>query len=145
MDLPKLDDTLKFDEGARRLPNGRHRMYTDSEGNYTVGWGHLVSNGFSDAVADLMLTEDREQAVHDCETFPWFAGLSDVRQRVLAEMSFALGLPRLQGFRKMLAACAAGDFDLAADELLDSKWASQVGDRAIRLAEMLRSGVDTLV
>ena len=55
-------------------------------------------------------------------------------------MLFNLGLPRLKTFKKFLAACEAGDFDLASVEMLDSKWASQVGNRAIELSEQMKAG-----
>lgn len=69
---------------------------------------------------------------------PWFLNLSDNRQRVLLDMVYNLGLPRLRTFRKTLEAIQAGDWALAATEMLDSKWARQVGSRAHVLANMMQ-------
>ena len=65
-------------------------------------------------------------------------GLDDVRQRALLNMAFNLG-PRLAGFVDFLAAVRARRWDAAAAEMINSKWAKQVGERAKRLAEMMRT------
>jgi len=64
---------------------------------------------------------------------PWWRGLSDDRMRVMANMCFNLGYPRLSKFKKFLAAMQEEDWETAAEEMMDSKWATQVGDRAKRL------------
>ena len=64
---------------------------------------------------------------------PWWKELSDEKMRVLANMCFNLGITRLLKFRKFLAALEAGDFETAGEEMMDSKWATQVGARATRL------------
>lgn len=71
---------------------------------------------------------------------PGFLALSLRRRRVLIDMCFNLGLPRLLRFKKMLAAVVARDFNLAAEEMLSSVWAKQVGQRAQTLATMMREG-----
>ena len=70
----------------------------------------------------------------------WWRGLDDVRQRVLVNMAFNLGITRLLGFKNTLAAMQAGNYADAAKGMLDSKWATQVGARATRLAAMMRDG-----
>jgi lysozyme len=70
----------------------------------------------------------------------WWRGLNDTRQRVLANMCFNLGYPRLSKFKKFLAAAKDQDWETAADEMMDSKWATQVGDRAVRLREKMLNG-----
>jgi lysozyme len=64
----------------------------------------------------------------------------NVRRFVVKNMLFNIGLGRLLGFKKMLAAVRAGDYDRAAEEMMDSKWARQVKGRAVELAEMMRTG-----
>jgi lysozyme len=71
---------------------------------------------------------------------PGFDALSDNRKIALSNMAYNLGLPRMKGFQKMLAAISRGDFKAASTEMLDSKWAQQVGDRAKRLAVMVDNG-----
>lgn len=70
---------------------------------------------------------------------PWWRTLDPVRQRVLMNMAFNMQ-GRLLGFRNFLAAAQRADWNVAAAEMLDSLWARQVGDRAKRLASMMRSG-----
>ncbi|MGO4210571.1 hypothetical protein AB4Y89_21680 [Terriglobus sp. 2YAB30_2] len=71
---------------------------------------------------------------------PPFSGLSPTRQAVLVDMSFNLGHKRLAGFTKTLALLAAGDFNAAADEMLDSAWAKEVPKRAKRDSDLMRAG-----
>jgi lysozyme len=63
-----------------------------------------------------------------------------VRWRALVNMAFNLGPTRLSGFKKFIAAFNARDWDGAVIEMLDSKWAKQVGERSSRLAKMVRTG-----
>lgn len=122
---------LENDEGRR------NKIYKDSEGLDTVGIGHLVSNGFSDAVINLMFKEDiniAEQFLN--KNLPWWTNLSPIRQRVLLNMAFNLNT-RLLGFKNALFAMQAEQFVTAGAEMLDSKWARQVGKRAQRLAYMM--------
>ena len=66
--------------------------------------------------------------------------MDDNRKRALVNMAFNLGLSRLRSFKRMLKALAEEDFETAAAEALNSRWAEQVGDRAARLATLIRSG-----
>ena len=68
---------------------------------------------------------------------PWWRSLDDNRQRILANMCFNLGYPRLSGFKRFLAALHTGQWETAAVEMMDSKWATQVGDRAKRLRDRM--------
>jgi lysozyme len=74
------------------------------------------------------------------QAFPWWRQLSDRRQRALANMAFNLGAQRLRGFAKMIKALASAQYDEAARQALESKWARQVGARAERIAAMIREG-----
>ena len=71
---------------------------------------------------------------------PWARALSPERQAVLVNMAFNLGIAGLLAFKRMLAACERGEYAAAAREMLDSVWAKQVGARAVRLAEQMRTG-----
>jgi lysozyme len=134
--LARLKNQLRKHEGWQRTP------YQDTKGVWTVGAGHNLQNGppLSDAAIELILDDDIADAERRCRrTFPWFEGLSDVRQTVVVELAFAMGLGGLGTFRNMLGAMVDGNWNRAADELLDSEWARDVGQRAHTLAEMLRS------
>lgn len=127
---------LKRDEGVVLKP------YKDSVGKLSVGVGrNLDDRGITQDEAEYMLQNDLALAEHELDgLFPKWRQLSDARQRVLMNMMFNMGRTRLSGFVKMWAAIAAGRFDDAATEMLDSKWATQVGARAQRLADMMRAG-----
>ncbi len=139
---------LKRDEGSVKNAAGRHIIYIDSVGHRTIGYGHLVldgedfSNGLSEAEADALLISD----IHRVALEPFYKiftppppGLTLAKMNALLNMLFNLGEPRFRGFKKMIAAIKEGDWKKAADEALDSKWASQVGARADRIAATLRS------
>lgn len=125
-------------EGLRLKP------YTDTVGKLTIGVGRNLSDrGITEAEAMAMLDADIDLSVRELtESFGWFAGLDPVRQRVLIDMHVNLGLWRLRRFSLMLAAVARGDYQTAAQEMLNSKWRQQVKGRAVRLAQMMRDGDD---
>jgi lysozyme len=68
--------------------------------------------------------------------------LNDVRQRVLVDMAFSMGVVGLLNFKRTLATIQAGDYQQAATMMLDSRWAKQVGQRVERLARMMATGKD---
>lgn len=126
---------LVRDEGRRYKP------YRDTEGYLTVGVGrNLDARGLSDDEIDLMLSNDLKWVIHDLDrNLPWWRDMPSSKQRALANMAFNLGYPRLSGFKKMLAALKDGDWNEAATQALDSRWARQVGARAERIAALIRS------
>jgi lysozyme len=140
---PHLTDDLKRDEGCVL------EAYPDplSGGDpWTVGYGHTgpdIHPGvtWTQEQADTALSSDIGIATRALdEHLPWWREHSDLRQDVLANMTYNMGIGKLEGFHNMLAACQRRDYETAADEMLDSAWANQVGDRADRLASQMRSG-----
>jgi len=123
-------------EGMRLKP------YVDTVGKTTIGVGRNIDdNGISEAEAMMMLEHD----IADCEseamrTWTWFPLLGEVRQNVLLNMVFNMGMPRVLGFRNMLHAIELQDYTKASADMLDSKWARQVGGRARELAAQMKSG-----
>lgn len=136
MNLTKLVDELERDEGLRLKP------YRDTVGVLTIGIGrNLDAKGITRGEAYHMLHNDIENAVADVDRrLPWWRELDEQRQRVLVNMAFNLGITGLLGFHHFLAAAQAGDYSAAADAMLRSQWATQVGPRATRLAAMMRGG-----
>lgn len=134
--LLKLKAELERDEGRRSKP------YEDTEGILTIGVGwNLEERGLPQDIIDRLFDLSISEAERDAMAlFPQFGDLDTARQRVLVNMAFNLGRTRLSGFKKMIAAVHGGDYETAADEMLDSKWARQVGKRAERLADMMRRG-----
>ena len=132
----RLQALLQHHEGLRLKP------YTDTTGHLTIGYGrNLTDVGISLDEARMLLRADLAYAEHQVlEAFPWAEYLDPVRQAVLVDMCFNLGIGRLEGFRNTLSAIKAGDYAAAAEGMLASKWATQVGQRAHRLAKMMREG-----
>lgn len=133
--LEKAYILLKHDEGEELLP------YKCPAGHWTIGIGHLLANGISCEVSKIIFYEDFINAQMDCYAkIPCYAGLNEARRYVLTNMCFNLGIKRLLGFKKMLSALDKQDYLKASEEMLDSKWASQVGPRAARLKEIMIKG-----
>lgn len=139
----QLRAQLKADEGTGPLSGGRFRPYHDTVGKLTIGFGrNLDDRGISLAEADALLDNDIDDAIRDLTArYPsWFPALDPVRQAVLVQMAFNLGIARLSGFKRTLGAVARRDYALAAVGMLESLWAEQVGARARRLARQMETG-----
>lgn len=136
---------LRHDEGS--VPYA----YKDSLGYLTIGVGRMIDQakggGLSPDEIDYLLANDVKRSMADLDkALPWWRNLSEPRQRVLVNMCFNLGIGSsalgsgLLGFKNTLAMIQVGDYDGAADGMLHSRWARQVGDRAMRLSAMMRKG-----
>jgi lysozyme len=130
---------LKADEGT--VPHA----YQDSEGYWTIGCGRLIDKrlggGLSDDEINYLLNNDLFRADKEARSlFAGFDRLSDARKAVLISMVFNLGQTRLAGFQRLREAVKELDWEQAAAEMLDSRWAKQVGQRAVRLANQMREG-----
>jgi|TARA_R110000782_G_C14661813_1_gene397936 lysozyme len=135
MDMVRLRETITRHEGSRL------QMYQDSLGIWTIGVGHNIQEkGISPKVMELMLDEDLEEAISELKrSVSFFSKMPQQVQEALVNLSFNLGIPRLMQFKKTLALLREGDFESAADELLDSRYAEQVGRRALEIADMIRT------
>jgi len=102
----------------------------------------LKKRGISKDEALFLLVNDISECIKDLKTFTWFDQLDDIRAKVVVDMRFNLGAAGFRKFRKMIAALERDDYDTAADEMVDSAWYHQVGTRARRLVEMMRTGED---
>jgi lysozyme len=131
-------EQLKRHEGVRK------KLYRDTLGFNTIGCGrNLDTNGISDDEVDYLLANDIKNVNADLDKYlSWWRNLDDVRQRCLEDMAFNLGVHGLLGFKNMLLAMQDKNWEVAANEMMDSKWASQVGGRATRLEYMMRNGKD---
>lgn len=115
-------------------------------GKLTIGCGRNLDDvGISREEAFLLLdegpTNDLDRTlVPLAAALPWWPALDGVRKRVLANMGFNMGVSTLLTFHETLHAIADGDYGKAADQMLASLWAKQVGPRAGRLAALMRSG-----
>lgn len=129
-------DQLVQHEGLKLKP------YRDTVGKLTIGVGrNLDDMGISIDEAMIMLDNDVTTAENELHSrFPITRNLNGTRYWVLVNMCFNMGAPRLAGFKKMWLAVETQDWPKAAKEMLDSKWARQVGNRANELADLMRNG-----
>jgi lysozyme len=138
MNYNRLIEQLKLHEGVRDRP------YKDSVGKLTIGVGrNLTDKGLKPKEIEYLLMNDIMDCIDDLNKYlPWWRQLNEVRQRVLMDMCFNLGIGGLLGFKNTLAFIQSGDYEQASQNMLSSKWASQVGQRSRRLSEMIRTGQD---
>jgi lysozyme len=135
--MDRIKEQLVRHEGLRLKP------YRCTAGKLTIGVGrNLDDSGISQSEAYIMLIND----IMNCEKqlqakIPdIYNQLDEVRKSVLLNMCFNLGINGLLGFKNTLAFVKAGDWERAANNMLVSRWAKQVGRRAIELSELMRKG-----
>jgi len=122
-----------------------NHAYKDSEGYWTIGVGHLIDKrkggSISHKISMLILDDDVNEKLGQCDReFDWFDELDETRKIVVLDMVFNLGIDGFKEFKKTVKYIADGDYAEASVEMLDSKWASQVGKRATELSNMMRLG-----
>lgn len=159
-------NTIELVEELKRSEGVVLTVYKDSLGIDTIGIGrNLKDRGISDEEFDMLHVSSMEEvyavginegealylATNDIkivetellQKHPCVDELDPVRQMVLVDMAFNMGVPRLCGFKRMWENIYNKNFDGAASEMLDSRWATQVKSRANRLADKMRVGTKT--
>lgn len=111
-------------------------------GYATIGTGrNLVGKGITNAERLYLLDNDIKDVYAQLDrVLPWWRNLDEVTAYVLADMCFNMGISRLQGFPNFLSALRNGDKAKAIAEMKNSKWWTQVGNRAVDLANSLQTG-----
>ena len=137
--MQDLIEQLKRHEGVKT------HAYKDHLGYITVGVGRCLEEGIgvglSEKEIEYLLLNDIARCAEELEAaFGWFKALDPVRRNAMINLCFNVGLPRLRGFVKALAAMEAQNYETAADEFYDSRWATQVGNRAVEVCAMIRTG-----
>ncbi|MFQ5545677.1 MAG: glycoside hydrolase family protein [Acidiferrobacterales bacterium] len=134
--MSRLHEMLIRHEGLRLKP------YHDTVGKLTIGVGRNLDDvGITREEALMLLDNDIAKVKREVKrAFPWFAQLNPVRKNIVLNMVFNIGLPRFRQFKKTIAAIKAKDWEEAASQMLDSRWARQVGRRARELATMMKAG-----
>jgi len=146
-DLALLDAELRRDEAVRYVPY----LDTATPPCRTVGVGHNMDASPLPAGWTFPLTDDQINQLlnHDLQItlsaldlhLPWWKSLDGVRQRVVANLGFNMGIGKLMEFHKALTAMQAGSYSDAAAEMRKSAWYGEVGARAVRLCEAMKTGV----
>ena len=134
--MTQLIEQLKRHEGLKLEP------YKCTAGKLTIGIGrNLEDVGISEQEAEMLLLNDIERAGRLLkDKFPWTMELDEVRFAALINFTFNVGIGTVSKFVNAMALLKAGNYDTAADEFLQSRWASQVGHRALEVSEQIRTG-----
>ena len=135
-----MTETLK--NRIRRHEGFRSTPYRDSEGNWTVGYGHLMSNPLPKEALEITFTDDFAKAIKGYYTLPREIrdGLTPARREVLVEMIFQLGVRGVLNFKLMCKALIAKDHEKAAEEIMDSDAGRKHRKRFKEHADMMRHG-----
>ena len=144
-----LQKWLETDEGVRSKP------YKCSANKWTIGIGHNFEdkpltveqqvryfNRHPMDAEDIreLFEDDIAEVLTQLRRFDWFKALTPVRQAALANMAFQMGVEGLFKFVTTLTYVQQGDFERAASNMLNSKWARQTPARARRVAQAIQSG-----
>ena len=145
MDIDKLREEIAYDEGSV------NEIYLDHLGLPTFGIGHLVIDSdpehgqpvgtpVSEDRCNSAFDEDVKTVLNDCTIlYDDFDDLPEEAQRIIANMMFNMGRPRLSKFKGLKRGVDARDWNSAADEMVDSNWYRQVTKRADRLVARMRA------
>jgi lysozyme len=150
LNLDLLEAELRRDEGVR------YSVYSDTKGIPTVGVGHNCQVSplpvgwecpLADAQINQLLARDISTSLAKLDAnIPWWRQMDDVRQRVLANMAFNMGVGNatlgtgVLGFKTALGAMQRGSYAIAAAAMVSSQWYRQTGDRAKRLCQAMETG-----
>ena len=135
----RLIKMLKRHEGVKS------HAYKCSAGKVTVGVGRNIDEnggiGLTDSEIDMLLANDIKRVEQELkDRFSWFRNLDSVRREAMIDIAFNLGITKLLGFKKALAAMESGDYYWASTEFNASRWAEQVGYRSDELCDMIETG-----
>jgi lysozyme len=139
MSQQRLTDMIIKHEGSKS------HAYKCTANKITIGVGRNIDPdggiGLTKDEISYLLKNDIVRVEDELSRrLPWILELSDVRIDALIDICFNLGLPRFLKFAKALDALENRDYALAATEFLDSRWAKQVGKRAVTVTDMIRTG-----
>ncbi len=104
----------------------------------------LKESGITKDIAMRWLKKEIRQVKRKLANYEWYTSQSEIRRRVLIDMAFNLGISGLLSFQNMIGALEVGNYEVAAEEMLDSRWAEQVGKRAERLSLMMETNEDVI-
>jgi len=138
--MEEVKQRIKEHEGFRDT------VYSDSLGFATVGYGHLVlpTDDFVEGVEypkedlEKLFELDFNEALQSANDLLEEIEVPETIKGVICEMCFQLGKPRVMKFKKMWEGLEAGDYNKAADEMIDSAWHKQTTSRCESLAELVR-------
>ena len=133
--MKELLESIKQHEGFVE------HVYDDSLGIPTIGYGFAIKDLVleEDLCDEILLRKLRKLGRSVMGKFPFFDSLPSDCKEVLMEMCYQLGVTGVSKFKLALKAMEDGDWEKAADEMLDSKWAKQTPRRAKEMSDIIRS------
>lgn len=150
--MERIENDEAFLDQLKRHEGLRLEAYLCPAGKLTIGWGHncdvwpvagveKVGDVISLGSAEILLFQDTKAIARELDDkIPWWRELSDPRAAVILNMAFNLGVPKLLGFKRALAAAKENDWNKAAFEMADSRWAEQVKHRSRELITQFALG-----
>ena len=137
--MSNLTEMLRRHEGVET------HAYKCTSGKITLGCGRNIDPdggiGLSDDEIEYLLQNDTARCAEELgREFPWFSGLDQIRADAMIDLCFNIGITSLRKFVNANAAMARDDYNEASAQYYQSKWASQVGDRAIEICAMIKTG-----
>jgi len=132
-------DLIRGHEGFSKF------AYQCTAGKWTIGYGRNIDKnggpGITEEEALVLLANDLQNINTEAtDNFPWFSGLNEARQSAIIDMIYNLGMTGFKTFKQTISFLQAGEYEKAAYQMLQSKWALQTGQRAIDLAGIIRTG-----
>tara|TARA_R110001583_G_scaffold191349_2_gene356433 strand:+ start:57 stop:476 length:420 start_codon:yes stop_codon:yes gene_type:complete len=139
MDLEILFEQLKDFEGLELKP------YRCTSDKLTIGLGrNLDDNGITEEEAYYLAENDIDNLMDELDrNIPWWTELNNPRKRALLNMAYNVGTPTLMKFQKTLSLLESGQYEEASKEVLNSRWARQVGRRADFISNVFLTGDDS--
>lgn len=118
------------------------KAYQCTAGKTTIGLGrNLDDYGITKEEAYYLAKNNINELEDELDrAIPWWRQLDDARQRALINLSYNVGTTTLLKFKKTLQYLEDGSYEEAAKEVLDSRWADQVGRRAIFISNVFLTG-----
>jgi len=134
--MSNLTELLKKHEGVK------YELYKCTSDKWTIGVGrNLEDVGISEEEADYLLQNDIERTIALMDDYiPWHDDLDLIRHEALVNFVFNVGIGTAMKFKKAMTALEKQDYETAANEMMDSNWSKQVGQRAVEVTEMIRTG-----
>jgi len=135
MNYQRLIESIKHHEGFRK------GVYMDTLGYETIGYGFAIKNlEIDEDIAGLILERKMMCLILDCfNRFQWLNAQPTGIQEAIIEMCYQLGISGVSKFKKMITHIKNGDYILAGDEALDSRWAKQTPNRAKEISEIIKN------
>jgi lysozyme len=127
-------------ESVKESEGFRDKVYKCTEGFDTIGYGFAVKDlVLEEDICEMILERKLEKLIESTDKkFPFLRGLPLDKSEVVYEMVYQMGLSGVSKFKKMLAALEKKDYEKSATEMLDSRWAKQTPNRALKLSNIMK-------